>query len=184
MFDSVADKETDALAPVVLVAEKLPLTLSPGPAQASGSSNVAPSVNRLTVTAKAQLGPAVVEQVTVVVPTLKLEPEAGEQVTVPHPPFVVGAGYVTTAEVVEVHATWFAGHVIVQVTTVTVKLQEAGGLFGLASSTAQVTVVVPTGKFEPDAGTQVGEPTPGQLSLTVGVGNITATGLPSFEVAV
>jgi hypothetical protein len=46
----------------------------------------------LTVTVKAQLGPAVVVQVTVVVPLAKNEPEAGVQVTVPHVPVVVGAG--------------------------------------------------------------------------------------------
>ena len=46
----------------------------------------------LTFTVNAQLGPAVVVQVTVVVPTGKNEPEAGEQVTVPQVPVVVGAG--------------------------------------------------------------------------------------------
>ena len=46
----------------------------------------------LTVTVNVQLGPAVVVQVTVVVPTGKNDPEAGEQVTVPHVPVVVGAG--------------------------------------------------------------------------------------------
>src|SRR5947207_3299793 len=45
----------------------------------------------LTVTVNEQLGPAVVEQVTVVVPFGKNEPEAGEQVTLPHVPVVVGA---------------------------------------------------------------------------------------------
>ena len=106
IFDNVAVKATVALAPVVLVALKLPLTLSPGPAHASGSSNVPPSVNRLTVTVKLQLGPAFVEHITVVVPTLNELPEAGAQVTVPQPPpSVVGAGYVTNAEFVEVQAT-------------------------------------------------------------------------------
>jgi hypothetical protein len=38
------------------------------------------------------------------------------------------------------------------------------------SLTLQVTVVVPTGKVDPEAGEQVGVPTPGQLSLTVGAG--------------
>jgi hypothetical protein len=52
--------------------------------------------------------------------------------------------------------------------TVTVKLQFDE--FFEASVTVQVTVVVPLGKVEPDAGTQVGLPTPGQLSLTVGAG--------------
>ena len=46
----------------------------------------------LTVTVKVQLGPLVVVQVTVVVPFGKNEPDAGEQVTVPHVPVVVGAG--------------------------------------------------------------------------------------------
>jgi len=58
----------------------------------------------LTVTVNAQLGPAVVEHVTVVVPTLNVLPEAGAQVTVPQLPVVVGAGYDTTAVVPEVHA--------------------------------------------------------------------------------
>jgi len=39
----------------------------------------------LTFTVKLQLGPAVVVQVTVVVPFGKNEPEAGVQVTVPQP---------------------------------------------------------------------------------------------------
>lgn len=38
------------------------------------------------------------------------------------------------------------------------------------SFTEHVTVVVPTGKADPEAGEQVGVPTPGQLSLTVGGG--------------
>ena len=45
-----------------------------------------------TVTVKLQLGPAAVVHVTVVVPTGKVAPEAGTQVTVPHVPVVVGAG--------------------------------------------------------------------------------------------
>ena len=45
-----------------------------------------------TVTVKAQLGPSALVQVTVVVPFGKKEPEAGEQVTVPQVPVVVGAG--------------------------------------------------------------------------------------------
>lgn len=41
-----------------------------------------------------------------------------------------------------------------------------------ASGTVQVVVVTPTGKNEPEAGEQRGEPTPGQLSLTVGGGKV------------
>ena len=45
----------------------------------------------LTVTVNVQLGPAVAVQVTVVVPTGKNEPDAGEQLMVPQVPVVVGA---------------------------------------------------------------------------------------------
>lgn len=73
---------------------------------------------------------------------------------------------------------------IAQVVTVTVKEQVPSRLLGLASLTVQVTVVVPTGKLDPEAGTQFGAPTPGQLSLTVGAGKFTVTGLPLAEAAV
>lgn len=45
-----------------------------------------------TVTSKLQLSPTEGVQVTVVVPIGKKDPDAGEQVTVPHAPLVVGAG--------------------------------------------------------------------------------------------
>ena len=45
-----------------------------------------------TVTVKVQVGPAVLVQVTVVVPTGKNEPDAGEQLIVPQLPLGVGAG--------------------------------------------------------------------------------------------
>jgi hypothetical protein len=43
----------------------------------------------------------------------------------------------------------------------------------IASLTVQVTVVVPTGNVEPEAGLHVGEPIPGQLSLTIGEAYVT-----------
>ena len=46
----------------------------------------------LTVTVNEHVGPLVVVQLTVVVPTAKNDPEDGVQVTVPHTPVVVGAG--------------------------------------------------------------------------------------------
>lgn len=67
--------------------------------------------------------------------------------------------------------TMFCGHVIVGgcvSRTVTVNEQLAV-LFEL-SLTLQVTVVVPTGKVDPEAGEQTGAPTFGQLSLTAGGG--------------
>jgi hypothetical protein len=51
----------------------------------------------MTVTVNEQVGPVVLVHVTVTVPTGKNEPEGGLQVTVPHVPVVVGAGYATTA---------------------------------------------------------------------------------------
>jgi hypothetical protein len=64
--------------------------------------------------------------------------------------------------------TMFDGQLSVQAVTVTVKLQLAE--FPAASCTEQLTVVVPTGKFDPEAGEQTGVPTPEQLSATVGAG--------------
>jgi hypothetical protein len=46
----------------------------------------------LTVTVNEQPGPAIVVQVTVVVPFGKKEPDGGVHVTVPQPPVVVGGG--------------------------------------------------------------------------------------------
>jgi hypothetical protein len=46
----------------------------------------------LTVTVNEQLAPVELVQVTVVVPTGKVEPEGGVQVIVPQSPVVVGAG--------------------------------------------------------------------------------------------
>ncbi len=71
--------------------------------------------------------------------------------------------------------TTLAGQVIVGgcvSVTVTVKVQ---GLMLLEASVAlQVTVVVPFGKNDPDAGLQVGVPAPEQLSLAVGANVTTA----------
>ena len=57
----------------------------------TGHVNVGGCVS-LTVMVNAHVGPAVVVQVTVVVPTGYEAPEAGVQVTVPQPIVVVGAG--------------------------------------------------------------------------------------------
>ena len=68
----------------------------------------------------------------------------------------------------------FAGQVIIGAcvsSTVTVNEQLDG--FAVASVTEQLTVVVPFGKVEPEAGVQLGAPTPEQLSLTVGAEYVT-----------
>ncbi len=80
-------------APVVLVIVAVPVIASPGAVQPASFRATAPGT-RITVTVNEQVtgwAPAAV-QVTVVVPALKEEPDAGVQVTVPQAPDVVGAG--------------------------------------------------------------------------------------------
>lgn len=112
--------------------------------------------------------------VTVVVPFGKTEPDGGLDTTLT-PGQLSDAVTVkfTTLEHCPAAAgmTMFAGQVTVGACvsfTVTVNEQLASFLF--ASMTVQVTVVVPFGKVEPDGIVHTGEPTPGQLSLTVGAG--------------
>lgn len=64
--------------------------------------------------------------------------------------------------------------------TVTVNEQEP--LLPAASVAEQVTVVVPFGKVEPDAGEQVTVPTPGQLSVDSGVAKLTTVEQPPSSV--
>jgi hypothetical protein len=121
-----------------------------------------------TVTVKEQLTPAVAVHVTVVVPFGNAEPLGGVQVMVPQLPVVIGAAYATTAVHApgSVEAVTFAGHVIEQGVTDTVKEQVA--VLVEVSVAVHVTVVVPTGNAEPDAGTQLAV-APGQLSAGAGV---------------
>jgi hypothetical protein len=111
-----------------------------------------------TVTVNSQPAPVELVQVTTVDPTGNTDPEAGEQLTVPQSPLVVGAEYVTAA------AHWFGeavcvtseGQVTTQLpspTTVTVKLQEAE--FCAESVVVQVTVVMPLLNLVPDGGSQM-----------------------------
>ena len=51
--------------------------------------------------------------------------------------------------------------------SLTLTVNEQLDEFADASLTEQLTVVVPLGKVEPDAGVQFGVPTPGQLSDAV-----------------
>jgi hypothetical protein len=101
---------------------------------------------------------SVAEQSTVVVPTGKVEPEAGVQVTGTEPSTasVAEAVNVTTAPLELVACTViFDGSVKVGgvlSTTVTVKLPDA--LLPALSVAEQETVVVPSGNVEPDPGVQ------------------------------
>jgi hypothetical protein len=58
-------------------------------------------------------------------------------------------------------------------TSATVTVKEQLAELPIASVTVQVTVVVPLGNVEPVAGLHIGEPRPGQLSLTAGAGKFT-----------
>jgi hypothetical protein len=122
-----------------------------------------------TITVKEQLPPIAVVQLTVVVPTGKKSPEAGTQTTVPQ-----AGGAVAEKVTVAPHwpgallAAMLAGQEIGQPSTLTVKEQSASGLSGLASIAVQFTVVVPSGKQEPEGGTQVTVALP-QLSVAISV---------------
>lgn len=64
----------------------------------------------------------------------------------------------------------FAGQVIAGAcVSCTVTENEHVPVFPTASLAVHVTVVVPTGKVDPDAGTHVTVTGPGQLSVPVGV---------------
>ena len=137
----------------------------------------------LTVTVKAQLeelpDPSVTLHVTVVVPFGNVEPDDGEHAGAPTPEqlsLTAGAEKLTAALhcPVAVPVTIFAGQVILGGCvsfTVTVNEQEAE--LDEASDTEHVTVVVPFGKLEPEAGAHTGVPTPEQLSVAVGVAKLT-----------
>jgi hypothetical protein len=110
--------------------------------------------------------------VTVVVPTANVEPEAGVHVGVSGPSTVsvaeavkvstlpageldesvMSAGTVTTGAVVSTTATW----------------NDAEPVFPAASWAVQVTVVVPSGNVDPDAGVHENDVTP-TLSVAVAV---------------
>jgi hypothetical protein len=113
-------------------------------------------------------------QLPVVSPFGKAVPDAGLQFGAPTPGqlSVAVVVYVVTA----VHTFGSADLVILAGQAIagacvsfTVTMNEQLELFPDKSITAQVTVVTPFAKRVPDAGLQVGEPTPGQLSLTAGV---------------
>lgn len=116
------------------------------------------------------------EQVTVVVPLLKVEPEGGMQTGAPTPGQLSetpGSGNATCvlhwpgAVFAEIFG---SGATIGASVSITVTVKEHGLVLPEASLTEQLTVVVPLPKIEPEAGLHVGTPTPGQLSATAGAG--------------
>jgi hypothetical protein len=127
-----------------------------------------------TVTVKLQLGPAVVHN-TVVVPFGKNDPEAGVHATVPHPPPVVVGANVTTAPhwFASLFFVMLAGQVIVHGFCTVILNVQVPWRFDV-SVTVHVTVVIPTGKQNPDAGLHTtGFGPSGQLSLPAGVAYVT-----------
>jgi hypothetical protein len=118
---------------------------------------------------------SVAEQLTVVVPNANVEPEVGKQAWV----FTASSGsvaevlYVTTAPAGPVASTLksagtvHSGDVLSTNVTVTVKLPFA--VFLCASVAEQLTVVIPTGNVEPEAGTHVTATEPSTRSVAEAV---------------
>jgi hypothetical protein len=81
-------------APRTASATNVPQEEAPGPVKTvtGGGAVIAGFSTSLTVMVRPQLGPAVVELVTVVLPTGKNEPEAGRLVTTPQLPLETAAG--------------------------------------------------------------------------------------------
>src|SRR6185503_8115438 len=147
-------------------------------AMSDGQPLITGASSSVTVTLKVQvamLAPSVAVQVTVVWPTEKVLPLAGEQLTLTTPAQLsraVGAVQLTTAPHLSASVPWAmsAGQPLITgawlSTTVTLKAQVL--LLPWVSLAVQVTVVVPTGKVLPLAGVQLAV-APGQLSVGVGV---------------
>jgi hypothetical protein len=121
---------------------------------------------------------SVAVQVTVVVPCMKTDPEAGEQTIEPMPQLsdTVGAGYSTTDESEQpsrAAPVWSmsAGQTMAGAwVSLTVTVNEHIAELPDGSVAVQVTVVVPTAKNEPEAGAQTTVVIPAQLSDVVGAG--------------
>ena len=142
----------------------------------------------MTVTVKAAVSvfPASSDavHVTIVGPTENVEPEAAEQVgpeVTPTLSVAVTVNVTGTPELLEVFSegldgTVITGGVVSSKTTVTVKL--AVPTLPAASDAVQVTVVVPTGKPEPEAGEQVGPEVTAVSSLAVTVNVVVLAEVP------
>ena len=131
-----------------------------------------------TVTVKLQVAvlpdASVAVVVTVVVPFGNTDPDGGLDTTVtPGQLSAAVAVKVTVLEHCPIAAgiTMFAGQLTVGAcVSLTVTVKEQLDELPCASVTAQLTVVVPFGKVEPEGGVHDAVPTPGQLSLTAGAG--------------
>lgn len=135
----------------------------------------------MTVTVNIQVdllaAASVAVAVTVVVPFGKTDPEAGLETTVMLEQLSVAVTVkLTTAEqrLRAVEVMMLAGQLKTGATvSFTLTVNEQLEELAAASLTVQVTVLVPSGNVEPDAGLHTGVPTPGQLSLTLGSCQVT-----------
>src|SRR6266545_7572288 len=122
---------------------------------------------------------SVAVQVTGVSPMGKTVPDGGLQTTVIVPgqlSVAAGVGNVTLAlhAPVSVPTTMLVGHSILGGSeSLTVTVNEQLELLPAPSEAVQVTVVVPIGKDEPDAGAHTTLTGSGQLSVAVGAGKVT-----------
>jgi hypothetical protein len=118
------------------------------------------------------------EQATAVVPTRNDDPDAGVQLTARGPStasFAEAANDTTAPDALVASVVMFAGSVSVggaESRTVTVNVPEP--VFPRVSEAVHVTVVVPIGNVEPDAGEHVGVIEPSTVSLAVAVKVTTA----------
>ncbi len=121
---------------------------------------------------------SVAEQVTVVVPSGKVLPDAGVQTGVIEPSTVsvaVAVNVTTAPAELVASATMFAGTVTTgSVVSRTVTVKVADPVLPAVSVAEQVTVVVPSGKVLPDAGVQTGVIEPSTVSVAVAVNVTTA----------
>jgi hypothetical protein len=143
----------------------------------SAGTETTGSVVSRTVTVKVSLPvlpcASVAEHVSVVAPIGNVAPEAGAQVGVSGPSTlsVAVAVKLTAAPAAEVASAvmfagaWTTGFVVS--TRVTVTSNDALALFPCASVAEHETFVVPTGKFEPDGWSQLGEMLPSMLSFAL-----------------
>src|ERR687894_271249 len=118
---------------------------------------------------------SVAEQLTVVVPSGNVEPEAGSHVTGTEPStasVAVTAAYVTSAPCGLVASAAGGADGSVNsgfVVSCTMTLNEPVPVFPAASVAEQLTVVVPSGNVEPEAGSHVTGTEPSTASVAVAV---------------
>jgi hypothetical protein len=116
---------------------------------------------------------SVAEQLTVTVPRAKVEPEEGEQLGVIAPSTRSLAEAVKETAAPEgpvASTTLFAGTVTTgAVVSRTVTLKPPEAVLPAESAAEQLTVVVPSGKVEPEAGEQLGVTAPSTMSLAEAV---------------